>query len=145
MPYNQRSFALKHHHGTRLFLCHARRTTMLNLDKKYHYAREPTRMVVRWATLSSSSYIETSDSSATVGLCRSYEATLRTGTSPDSTGSTRATGWRAHTILLPTVSGYYRQRKGGLPIKSKREKEITGGCDYVAGGCRPDREDFETT
>lgn len=72
MPYNQRSFALKHHHGTRLFLCRARRrTTMLDLDKKYHYAREPTRMVVRWATLSSSSYIETSDSSATVGLCRS--------------------------------------------------------------------------
>lgn len=62
MPYNQRSFALKHHHGTRLFLCHARRTTMLNLDKKYHYAREPTRMAVRWTTLSSSSCIETSDS-----------------------------------------------------------------------------------
>lgn len=85
------------------------------------------------------SYIETSDSSATMGLRLDAFATVPT----DPIRSTRSTGWRVHTFLLPAwVSGYYRQREGDTSVVSneRANERKKGGCNYIAGGCGPIEE-----
>lgn len=118
VAYNQRSFALKHHRGTRLFfyavprripLVRKRVGRQVRSSSPYprFHIQKPVIRPPRWVFV---------DAFATVN--GSYRI--------------RATGWRVYTFLLPTVSGYYRQREGESVIEREREK---GGCNYIAGGC----------
>lgn len=88
------------------------------------------------------SYIETSDSSATMGLRLDAFATVPT----DPIRSTRSTGWRE---CIPSfcqpgcqdiTDRENETRRSYRTRERTRERKKGGGCNYVAGGCGPIEE-----
>ena len=129
MPYNQRSFALKHHRGTHGRCCAMRAAMDKNLPG----------MVVRRVVLLSFllSYVE--NQRFYPAWPKSSSKHFATMNAPQRVQILLGLYTRNWTLdppsLWPTVSGYYRQRRGGpLSIESEREKGATGGCNYIAGG-----------
>lgn len=132
MPYNQRSFALKHHRGHTVVLAPC--------EQDYHYGQEPTWMVVRRAFYPSRMYRKPAIHPA--GPCRSICHYERASTSPDSpTGCTRATGrGRIPSSCQPRQDITDREEEGRRSIESEREKGTTREVAITSQVA--DRKDF---